>query len=291
MPHAKASLRLLATAAILFTFSGCVDLDSGANLTKIADQAKIALPRVSNDVAATCRRQNAFVNDTPAAERPPDTAPQDCKPYQQVAHHLAVDQTILTDYFEALGQLASNKPMSYDATITADTSAISANSAISTDTANAATAAEKVLKALSDAATKGYRRKQLGTLIKATDPAIQSLTQALKQVITEDYKTLLSNEETKMNSFYQGPIATNSQSERLSLILVQRQYEQDQRALDERRADIVSYGKVMDDIAALHTKLVQEADKNFNTSAIAKEIQPLITAIQNALAAIESRSI
>jgi hypothetical protein len=290
MPHAKISLRLLATATILFALNGCVDLNSGEDLTKLADQAKIALPRVSNDVAATCRRQNTLVNDIPANERPPEVTTQDCKPYKEVADHLAADQTVLTDYFEALGKLASNKPMSYDDTISAALTSISYNTAISKNTAKAGTAAEKLLQALSDAATKGYRRKQLGMLIKANDPAIQSLTQALKQVITEDYKTLLSNEETKLSLFYQSPIAAAGKNERLSLILVQRQYEQDKHALEERQADIVSYGKVMDNIATLDTKLVQEANTNFSVSQAAKEIQPLIAAIQKALTAIEART-
>jgi hypothetical protein len=291
MPHANTSLRLVATATILFTFNGCVDLNSGEDLTKLADNAKIALPRLSNDVAATCVRQNTLVEDIPANERPSSVTPQDCKPYQEIAHHLAADQTVLTDYFEALGKLASNKPMSYDATISAALTSISYNTAISANTAKASTAAEKILQALSNAATKGYRRKQLGILIKDTDPAIQSLTQALKQVITVDYADLLKNEETKLDNFYQAPIAARGQNERLALVLVQRQYHQDQQALDNRRADIVSYGKVMDDIAALHTKLLQEANKNFNASQAAKEIQPLIAAIQNALSAIESRLI
>jgi len=39
------------------------------------------------------------------------------------------------------------------------------------------------------------------------------------------------------------------------LILVQRQYAHDKTALEIRKDAIVDYGKVMDDIAELHTKL------------------------------------
>ena len=72
---------------------------------------------------------------------------------------------------------------------------------------------------------------------------------------------LLSNEEVSLDNFYQGPMASAQPNERLTLILVQRQYAHDKSALQIRKEDIAAYGKVMDDIAALHAKLKQDAAK------------------------------
>jgi hypothetical protein len=281
--------RIAVLVTLLLALNGCVNLDDAAGLSKLSDQVRNTLPKVSNDVAGTCARQNTLVTDTPANERPPNVQPQDCKPYQEISDRLAKDESVLADYLDALGKLASNKPLSYDAAIDTNVTATSGNSALSADTISAGTDAQKVLKALADAATKGYREKQLGQLIQQTDPAIQSLTKSLKRVITIDYALLLSNEETSLDSFYKGPMAAQS-NERLTLILVQRQYANDKTALQSRKDAMGDYGKVMDDLAALHTKLNQQSGQKINVTELAKQAGPIAESLKSALSDIQSRS-
>jgi hypothetical protein len=290
MPPRHLPLRILAVTIFFTSLSGCVNLDDAAGLSKLADEARIALPRVSNDVAGTCVRQNNLFENTPPAERPLTEKAQDCKPYQEIAHHLAQDENVLADYFEALGKLASNQPMNYDATIIENVSATGANSAMSANTITAGNDAQNIMKALADAATRGYREKQLGQLIQQTDPAIQSLTQSLKKVIGVAYALLLSNEELSLDTFYKGPMASAQSNERLALILVQRQYTQDKTALRSHRDDIAAYEKIMDDIAALHTKLKLEADKKASIVEIGKQVAPIVQSLKTALSDIQSRS-
>jgi hypothetical protein len=283
-------LRIVTVAIFLATLNGCVNQDDAAGLSKLSHEARISLPKVSNDIAGTCARQNTLFENTPPAERPPTEQAQDCKPYQEIADHLAKDENVLAGYFDALGKLASNKPLSYDAAIDANVTATGANTALSANTISAGNDAQSILKALADAVTKGYREKQLGQLIKANDPAIQSLTQSLKKVITVDYALLLSNEELSIDTFYKGPMASAQPNERLALILVQRQYAHDKTALQHRKDDVVAYGKIMDDIAALHTKLKQEADKKASVVEIGKQVAPIIESLKTAFSDIQSRS-
>jgi len=290
MPLTAPPARFFVTAILLFTLSGCVNLDDAAGLSHLSEQAKRALPRVSNDVAATCARQNILFQNTPAAERPPTEQAQDCAPYQEVSRHLDADQKVLAGYFDALGQLSSNKPLTYDAAIGANVTSIRTNTAFSANTITAGTDAQHLLKALADAATKGYREKQLGALVQANDPAIQSLTQALKKVITVDYAQLLSGEELSLDNFYQAPMAAAQPNERLALILVQRQYAHDKSALESHRASIADYGKVMDNMGTLHAKLKQQSEKKANVIDIAKELGPTIAALKDAISDLESRS-
>jgi hypothetical protein len=290
MTPRRLPLRVLTAAFLFATLNGCVNLDDAAGLSKLSDEARVSLPKVSNDVAGTCARQNTLFENTPPAERPPTEQAQDCKPYQEIANHLAKDENVLADYFDALGKLSSNKPLGYDATIDQNVTATGANSALAANTISAGNDAQSVLKSLADAATKGYREKQLGQLIQQTDPAIQSLTQSLKKVITVDYALLLSNEELSLDTFYKGPMASAQPNERLALILVQRQYARDKNALQSRKDDIVTYGKIMDDIATLHTKLKQEADKKASVVEIGKQVGPIIESLKSALSDIQSRS-
>jgi hypothetical protein len=281
--------RILALATLL-SLTGCVDLDDAAGLSRLSDQARISLPRVSNDVATTCTRQNTLLDNTPPAERPRNAQPQDCTIYQGVATHLAKDENVLADYFDALGKLASNKPLSYDAAIDANVAATSTNTALSANTITAGNDAQSILKSLADAATRGYREKQLAQLITTNDPAIQSLTQSLRKVIAVDYALLLSNEELSLDTFYQGPMAGAQPNERLALILVQRQYAHDKAALQSRKDAIADYSKIMNDIAALHTKLKEEADKKAGMVEIGKQVGPIVESLKNALSDIQSRS-
>jgi hypothetical protein len=282
--------RIVACAFLFLTLDGCVNLDDAAGLSKLSDQARIALPKVSNDVAGTCARQNTLIENTPANERPPNMQPQDCKSYQEVADHLAKDENVLCDYFDALGKLASNQPLTYDANIDTNVSNASSNTALAADTVTVGNDAQNLLKALADAVTRGYREKQLAQLIQQSDRAVQSLTKSLKHVITADYGVLLSNEETSLNSFYQGPIAAAQPNERLDVILVQRQYAHDKTALQTRKDGIKDYGKVMDDMAALHAKLNQEAGKKASLVEVAKQIAPLVESLKTTLSDIQSRS-
>jgi len=284
------SLRIVAVATFLLALNGCVNLDDAAGLSKLSGEARVSLPRVSNDVAGTCARQNTLFENTPTAERPSAAQAQDCKPYQEIADHLAKDENVLADYFDALGKLASNQPLSYDATIDANVSATRLNSALPANTAAAGNDAQSILKSLADAATKGYREKQLGKLIAQNDAAIQSLTQALKKVITADYALLLSNEEVSLDTFYKGPMAGAQPTERLTLILVQRQYAHDKSAMQSRKDNIAAYSKIMDDISALHVKLKQEAARKASIVEIAKQVRPIILSLNAALSDIQSRS-
>jgi hypothetical protein len=283
------SLRIFAVAALLLALNGCVDLDDAAGLSKLSDDARATLPKVSNDVAGTCARQNTLFDNTPTQERPPALKALDCKPYQELARQLAKDQNILFDYFDALGKIASNQPLGYDAAIDANVTAVSTDTGLSASAVTAATDAQGILKSLADAATRGYREKQLADLMKANDPAVQSLTQALKKIITSDYGLMLSNEESTLDNFYQGPMAAAQPNERLALILVQRQYAHDKTALQSRKDDVASYGKLMDGLGVLHAKLTHQAMQKSSPMEIAKQAAPIIESLKSTISDLKSR--
>jgi hypothetical protein len=285
----RLTLRIAAGLFFFASLSGCVSPDDAAGLSRLSDEARISLPRVSNDIAGTCTRQNTLLENTPASERPATLKALDCNPYQQLAAQIAKDQNILLDYFDALGKLASNKPMGYDTSVDANVTSMSTNSTLSTSAATAGKDAEGLMKALADAATRGYRERQLDQLLKDNDPAVQSLTQSLKKVITGDYFLMLSNEESTLDNFYQGPIAAAQPNERLALILVQRQYAHDKTALQSREDAVASYGKLMDGLAALHAKLTQQAAQKASLAEIGKQTAPIVESLKTILSDMQSR--
>jgi hypothetical protein len=101
---------------------------------------------------------------------------------------------------------------------------------------------------------------------------------------------LLSNEELSLDTFYQGPMASAKPTERLTLILVQRQYAHDKSAMQSRKDNIAAYSQIMDDISALHSKLKQEAASKASIVEICKQVRPLVLSLNAALSDIQSRS-
>ena len=79
-------------------------------------------------------------------------------------------------------------------------------------------------------------------------------------------------------------------SERLALIVVQRQYDGDIAALQSRRSAAIGYGKVMDNLASLHAKLKVEAIKKARLRDVAEQIGPDIANLKDAISEVQTRS-
>lgn len=267
---------------------GCVNLDDIAQLRKLADGAQQVLPEVVADIPGSCQRQNLLFHNIPSGERPPALAVQDCKPFQDVADHLAKDQNVLIAYFDALGRLSSNTPLSFGQTIDTNVATIEKLQNLSKDVVAASSAAQEIAKVLGDAVTRSYRADKVNAIVLKSDDAVQELTADLKRIIVTDYAGILSNESTALDTYYQGPIAARGQNERLALILVQRQYDGDTIALQSRKTAAIAYGKVMDNFASLHAKLKLQAAKKASLGETAQQIGPDISDLKDAISKLQA---
>src|SRR5207302_2513358 len=122
---------------------------------------------------------------------------------------------------------------------------------------------------LADAVTRTYRERKVNTLVNKSDDDIQELTADLSKVVVTDYSGILSNESEIMEIYYRPSIAAAGKSERLALILVQRQYNNDARALQSRKDTALAYGKMMANLASLHSKFKAESKAKANLRTIA----------------------
>lgn len=288
-PHIRLTLRAMFSACLLAT-CGCVNFDDVAGLTKLADSARQTLPTVVADIPASCERQNSLSNEIPMQERPRDLQAQDCKPYRDVADHLSKDQNVLIAYFDSLGKLASNKPLAYDQKIDTNVTTIEKLPNLSQDTIAASSAAQEIAKVLADAATKSFREHKVTSIIMKSDDAVQELSADLKKVVAVEYSGVLSNESEVLDTYYQGPMAASGRSERLTLIVVQRQYDGDTASLQQRKGAAVAYGKVMDNLASLHAKLKVEAEKKASLRELAQQVGPDIANLKDAISQLQTRS-
>ncbi|HSS95602.1 MAG TPA: hypothetical protein VLK33_01150 [Terriglobales bacterium] len=276
---------------VLFLFFvGCTNLDDVAELKKLADGAQQTLPPIVADIPSSCQRQDHLISDIPENEKPPGIGMADCKPYQDVADNIIKDQNVLIAYFDALGKLASNAPLSYSANLSANAKSVGAMPNLSSHAAAAHTAAQSIGKILADAVTKSYRQKKVDSLIEQADGDVQELTGDLKKIIVEDYAGILSNESLALDTYYKSPIeaAVAARSERLALIVVQRQRDGDLALLESRKSTILVYGQIMDKLAVLHAKLKQEAEKKASLREIGEQVGPLVSDLKDAISKLQA---
>ena len=278
-------LRVVMALAIFLPSSGCANLEEVAELSKVVDSMRSSLPVVSEDIAATCERRGKLLADIPDEEKSPTDKPQDCAPFHAVADRVAADQNVLIAYLDALARLANNRPPAYQATLAGNVTTLSGYSGVSPHVVAASSAAQKILGSLADLATSGYRAKHITKLLETTDPAVQQLTAALKDVITVDYPILLENERTSLANYYEAPMAAQK-GERLALILVQRQYNSDSASLATRLALARAYGQVMTSLAATHSTLTAEARSKASMRKLAEDLGPSVTNLRDAAAGI-----
>lgn len=105
---------------------------------------------------------------------------------------------------------------------------------------------------------------------------MQQLTTDLGKVVGQDYLGILENEKALLNTYYQSPIAAAGASQRLTLILVERQYEKDLAALRAREVAASDYKRTMDSLAKFHEKLDAEAKRRPSLGEIAQQIGPYL---------------
>ena len=270
---------------------GCAGPALPSGLDQVAESLRTSLPVVSNDIAATCERQNGLLADLPAEEKSSTDIPQNCVGFVAVAQRLRQDESVLINYLDALAKLSSKQPAAYEAKVFANTTALAGYAGLSSNLVTASTAAQQILDSLANLSTHRYRREQIEKLVLRTDPAVQQLTTALRQVITSDYTVLLNKEQISLASYYESPMAARK-SERLTLILVQRQYDQDRAALAHRRSLAKAYGEVMNSIADAHARLATDLRNREGRERATTDLAVSIAALQDEVAhlAVAERS-
>ena len=261
-----------AVLSTLLGISGCTGTEGVSAFSATAVTLRTALPAVTDDVAGNCRRRNVLR-------------------YEQTTAQLNADERVLVNYLDALSRLAANETVPvYHAAVQAAGTSVGEVPVIAKHSVISGSAAGTIANVLVDAATKHYRARRANELILQTDPAMQQLCAALRQVVGSDYVSLLDDEALELTSFYGDPIAARkANEERLTLILVLRQEEADQAALDRHRAAAESYVRVMDELAKLHAQLAAQAKSGGSMKRKLAALAPEIAALRDAVSTLQTR--
>lgn len=263
----------LSTAVLFFNLAlllaGCLDLSEVGKFAALSESANASFPALVADIQDSCDRRANY-------------APEDRR--QEVLLHcqnlsiskdgLLQAQQVLLNYMEALKNLSSDKTVTYGQRLDALPGALS-KSGLDDNQVKATTGLAKIL---TDAAIGGYRRREVRKLVGETNPAIQTLTAALKKVISVGYMTELDLEEEATKAFYETNLKEHAKQEPLTALLVKRRWADDLDEVQKRKSAGLAYGKVMDSIAQGHQKLYDSRNR-WSTKELVKQLSPEISDI------------
>ncbi|WP_353067742.1 hypothetical protein RBB77_23315 (plasmid) [Tunturibacter psychrotolerans] len=244
-----------AIAIALSSFVGCTDLGEVAKFSALADSASTSLTGLVSDFKGTCLRSNALApvrNGVRIDQR-------DCSIYDKLTPEIQADQKVLTDYLKALGQLAADNDPGYSKPVTALGGQFK-TAGLNADQVAAAGAASSLAVKISDAALAGYRRKKISKLVSDSNNDVKILTQALSNIVSTDYAIMLSNEEEGLQDYYNTAIKNDAGKDPLSVILIQKQFDDESANLQKRLDAAKAYGVLMKSIADANQKIADQKD-------------------------------
>ena len=176
------SLRIFAVVGLLVALNGCVNMDDAAGLSKLSDDARRLFRRfrMTSRGLALGKTLSSKTRRRRSARR---------IRRRSIANRTRISRTrlrrIRTFCWITSTRSASSRRTSHwlRCVDRYKCDEYERDSGISTSAAAAANDAQSILKALADAATKGYREKELDQLIKGQRSGCRTLTQALKKIV------------------------------------------------------------------------------------------------------------
>jgi len=238
----KKSFSFCATL-LLLTTAACVELDEVSKWAAESTKADSSLSDLAADLKHSCERFNTF--------RPEGAEPRDCSQYDQLGTSVLVAQSVLLNYMQVLGSVASDKAVTFQGSL----NGLPGQLAPAGWDANEVTATTSLVDKTFEAAVNGYRRKKLTDLVGSTNADVQNVSNKLAAIIGKDYKQLLQNESDQMENFYQDALHNAPANQGLDKLLVVNLWNQQKASLAEKSSAADAYVKMITSIATGHQKL------------------------------------
>ena len=245
---------------------GCTSTEAVAAFADSAEKALQQGPALFRDIHDSCVRRHADAQAItalylPGASEPAASTPASasgvsnqngvCTPFASQGDALASASGILASYFGALQQLAAfnTTTVSTPGEHAAESAGYAAKfSVIQTDSLT------KLTGFITQAFTEKYKRGALAQYLRDADPSVASVTRGFEDIVSQDYKGLLGEEQQTLTARYQNVGAIN---DRATILLLNRAYTGDMNDLARRKAAADAFVEALKQIRAGHHELAQ----------------------------------
>jgi hypothetical protein len=240
---------------LVATLTACVRPSAVARYAESAGRTTAEFPALARDIHASCLRFEAY-----KAQRSGDGWYEEaglrraCASRDTAVAGLIATNRVLGSYLGALGALAEDRVTSTDWAIERLSSALVGKAGL--DDAQVS-AVQRLANYVSSAALEGYRRRELVRAITSRNADVQTVTLALRTVISRDFRAALDVESRALTDFYRSALAEHSSREPLAAILVREQRDRRAVELAEKRDAIASYLRALENVRAGHQRLYE----------------------------------
>lgn len=255
-------------ALLLLLTASCVNLDEISKWAAESTKAESALSNLAGDLKHSCERFNTF--------RPKDAQPRDCDQYDKLGKSVIAAQSVLLNYMQVLGSVASDKAVTFQGSLTGLPDKLKPAGWNANEVKSTTSLASKAL----EAAVNGYRRKKLTDLVGSTNEDVQNVTTKLAAIIGQDYKQLLQNENDQMENYYQDALHSASADQGLDKILVINLWNQQKASLADKMTAADAYAKMITSIGTGHQKLYDHRN-DLSAKQLMSDLAPPIQDISN----------
>lgn len=255
--------RFVLSAGLTLLLAGaaaCVDTSAVKRFAAVSATAGGQFEQVADDLPASCIHRHRFLalaDSQVTLDDIRDRAEADCDEYAKLARRLVKANKVLVSYLKALGKLAEDKIVVYDKRIDNFADALDDTDMFD---AKKIEAVQGLTTVLANAAAGEWRRKELKKAIEEANPDVQTLIDALRGVIGEDYLRLLDVEREAAKHYYLGQIKEYGAGEPLTVTLVFEKWKDEDNAVDDKRDAADLTVKILDKIARGHQKLYDNRD-------------------------------
>jgi len=281
---------------------------AGVSTTALEEGKAIYKDIPKSYARAVCDRQDLsrnFTDPSPPASCVPDRGleEQNLEIAQQERDGLLEVSKDLTDYFDALQQLASfGTSSNSNKKESADSSAKNNKSGPNSATAGAAkskaeaaaqkakfdsgevSAMGKLAELVATAFFSARLNRQLQRDIREMDPHVEKVTEALQRIVSTDYERLLAAEGKALHDRYDD--AVRNQTSPAIRLLVYNDWKHDIGKVDEQKAAAEAFASALKQIRAGHNKLA-EAPGQLTAKSLGSALQPYISQLALLIPQIE----
>ncbi len=263
--------------------SGCVRTGAVGRYARAAGETAAEFPVLAEDMTASCVRLEGYreAREGKGWYDGADLEKRCAERGRTVRQTVAVGR-VLASYFAALGSLADDRVVKYDASIERLADALEGDANLDRDEVRAVS---DLASFSASVATDGYRHLKLTRVIEEQNDNVITVIDALAAIVGTDYANILDLETAGMDVFYRSALAEGAEREPLAAILVRDRREERAAKLHEKRAALDAYVKALGTMKKGHQRLY-DSRRELDARKLAGELADYATRLENTISAL-----
>lgn len=267
----------------------CTSPAGVSEFARSAQRVLLQSPDIFRDIDGSCGRRHAdaapinpvFMPAKSTGEAASSSENPVCAPFRMQGDGLIQASDILSAYFRAMQELAS-----FNTSAVSSTSQKAGENAGFTAKFNTtqADSVGKLAALVTQLLTERYQRTQLLNFLREADPAIDSVTQALEDVVSKDYLSLLREEQQSLTAQYQNVGDTGNTA---IILLLNRSYTDELNQLNRRKTIADAYVRALGQIREGHHQLALNV-RHLKSKEITMALQPYTARLQGLVPTLQN---